>query len=167
MGLGRLELPTHALQAKGGEASASRFSVSPLSASLPSDRCLALAFPLCAGFLVEPALSQLRVQSGSLNFALELPEGPLEVLPLLDDHFQQYHAPRLNQSHVSSPKIYTDGPGRTIEPVVKQKACILQQPSRGGVPPCAGCARKGGIPPGEPDSPPPTPRKVGGAGGIR
>jgi hypothetical protein len=107
-GISRGTLSTTCVEKGGKErrrraASASWCSVSPLPASLSSDCCFALPFPLCAGFLVEPTLSELRVQSRTLNFTLELAEGPFEVFSLLDDHFQQYHAPQLNRLHFAGP----------------------------------------------------------------
>lgn len=52
-----------------------------------------LPLPLGAGLLIEAPLPQLGIESGTLNLPLELPEGPLEVLPLLHDHFQSNHRP--------------------------------------------------------------------------
>jgi hypothetical protein len=65
----------------------------PLPPPLSADRGLALALPLGAGLLVEPALSELRVETRTLDFALEPAQCPLETLVVMYHDFQGDHAP--------------------------------------------------------------------------
>ncbi len=59
-----------------------------LPASLTPDGRFPLPLTLGARLLVEPALTQLRVQSRALDLALESTQGAVEAFVLLDDYFQ-------------------------------------------------------------------------------
>ena len=61
---------------------------STLAPTLSANRRLALPLLLGAGLLVEAALPELGIESGTLHLALEPAQGAVETLVVLNDDFQ-------------------------------------------------------------------------------
>jgi len=66
-------------------------ALATLSAALATDGGFFLPLPLCTRLLIEPALTQLRVQAGALNLPLEATERAVETFVVLYDDFQDGH----------------------------------------------------------------------------
>jgi len=69
--------------------------VPTLASALTTNRGFTLPFTLGARLLIVPTLAQFGVKARTLHLTLEAPQCAVEALVILDDHFQDDHAPQI------------------------------------------------------------------------
>ena len=89
--------------------------VATLTPALATNRRFALPFALRARLFVVPALAQFGIETRALHLALEAPQCTVEALVILDDYFQDDHAPRSGKNKAQKAKRGSEGAQRPVE----------------------------------------------------